>query len=172
MEAPSAFREPRAFFSALLAIVAGGGLRFWMLRKFFEVNGDSQLYGAMAKNLLLHWRYAVSDGTGMLHSTLIRLPGYPLSLALCFRLFGMENYFAAACLQILLEMLGCLLLAEVAWRVSPTSFRAPAAHATLWLAALCPFTAIYAAEPLTEAPTLFAIALALWALARYQDKAG
>jgi len=46
-----------------------------------------------------------------------------------------------------------------------------AAQATLWLACLCPFTAVYAAEPLTEAPTLFCIALALWAVARFQDRA-
>lgn len=172
MEARPGFREPRAVISAFLAIAAGGGLRIWMLRKFFEVNGDSQIYGGMAKNLLWQGRYAVSDGAGVLHSTLIRLPGYPLFLALCFRLFGMENYFAAACLQILLEILGCFLLAMAAWRISPPAFRVPAAHATLWLAALCPFTAIYAAEPLAEAPTLFAIALALWALVRYQDKSG
>ena len=156
--------------SAAVATIAGGLLRIWMLRKFFEVNGDSQLYGGMAKNLLLQGRYAVADGTGMLHSTLIRLPGYPLLLAACFRLFGMENYFAAVCVQIVLELIGCVLLAFFAWRVSPAAFRMRSAHATLWLAALCPFTAIYAAEPLTEAPTLFVIALALWALARFQDR--
>ncbi len=152
--------------------MAGTGLRIWMLRKFFEVSGDSQLYGGLAKNMLLQGRYAVSDGSGMLHSTLIRLPGYPLFLAACFRLFGMENYFSAACLQILLEMIGCVLLALFALRVSPQIYRTKSAHATLWLAALCPFTAIYAAEPLTEAPTVFAIVLALWALARYQDTLG
>jgi hypothetical protein len=159
-------------FSAAVAIIAGGLLRIWMLWKFFEVNGDSQLYGRMAKNLLLQGRYAVADGNGMLHSTLIRLPGYPLFLAACFRLFGMENYFAAAFVQIVLELIGCVLLALFAWRVSPPAVRSRSTHATLWLAALCPFTAIYAVEPLTEAPTLFAIALALWALARFQDTGG
>ena len=39
---------------------------------------------------------------------------------------------------------------------------------TLWLAALCPFTAIYAANPLTEGPTLFALSLALWAAAPFR----
>jgi hypothetical protein len=158
--------------SAAVAIVAGGLLRIWMLRKFFEVNGDSQIYGGMAKNLLLHGQYAVADGNGVLHSTLIRLPGYPLFLAACFRLLGMENYFAAACVQIVLDLIGCALLALFAWRLSPPALGVRSAHATLWLAALCPFIAIYAAEPLTEAPTLFAIALALWALARFQDTGG
>jgi hypothetical protein len=44
--------------------------------------------------------------------------------------------------------------------------------ATLWLAALCPFTAFYSVVPLTEAPTLFAIALALWAAARFRARPG
>jgi hypothetical protein len=42
--------------------------------------------------------------------------------------------------------------------------------ATLWLAALCPFTASYTAEPLTETLTLFVLALALWAMARFRDE--
>jgi hypothetical protein len=84
----------------------------------------------------------------------------------------MENYFFAACIQILLELIACVLLALFAARISPPAWRTKSAQATLWLAALCPFTAIYADEPLTEAPTVFAIALALWALARYQDGYG
>ncbi len=161
-----------SLLSGSVALAGGGALRMWMLHKFFEVNGDSQLYGGLAKNLLLQGRYGLSDGSGMLHSTLIRLPGYPLFLAACFRLFGMENYFAAACVQILLEMVGCALLALFAQRISPQGRKSAAFHATLWLAALCPFTAIYAAEPLTEGPTVFAIALALWAAARFQDEPG
>ena len=58
-------------------------------------------------------------------------------------------------------MAGCLLLADFARRIAPPELKASAAQATLWLAALCPFTAIYAATPLTEGPTLFALALAL-----------
>ena len=53
-----------ALVSAAVALAAGLVLRLWMLHKFFEVNGDSQLYGAMAKNILLHGRYAVNDQTG------------------------------------------------------------------------------------------------------------
>jgi hypothetical protein len=154
-----------AALSAISALLGGAVLRFWMLHKFFEVNGDSQLYGGMAKNLLLHARYALGDSDPQ--ATLIRLPGYPLFLAACFRLFGMENYFAPACVQIAAELAGCVLLALLARRITG---RMAAAQATLWLACLCPFTAIYAAEPLTEAPTVFCIALALWAVARFQDR--
>ena len=86
---------------------------------FFEVIGDSLIYGGIAKNLLLSGRYALTVGTGETYPTLIRLPGYPLFLAMCFKLFGMENYASAAYVQIALELLGCLLLADVARRVAP-----------------------------------------------------
>jgi hypothetical protein len=43
---------------------------------------------------------------------------------------------------------------------------------TLWLAALCPFTANYVATALTETPTLFCIALAFYALTRWRTPAG
>jgi hypothetical protein len=162
----------RPMISAVIALIVGAALRIWMLHKFFEVNGDSELYGGMAKNLLLHGQYALTDNSGALHSTLIRLPGYPLFLAACFRLFGMENYWSASCVQIPLELLGCVLLALFARCVSPHPHKMAAAQATLWLAVLCPFTAVYAAEPLTETLSLVCIALALWSAAGFQDNSG
>jgi hypothetical protein len=153
-----------------LPLAAGAWLRLWMLKEFPQLTGDTLLYGGLAKNLLLHSRYAITDGGGVLHETLIRLPGYPLFLAACFKLFGMENYSAVAYIQIALELVGCLLLANFAGRIAPNGWKSGAALWTLWLAALCPFTASYASAPLTESVTLFSIALALWALARLQDK--
>ena len=161
----------RFAISALLAIVAGGLLRVWMLKHFFEVNGDSLIYGGIAKNLLLHGRYALTVGTGETYPTLIRLPGYPLFLAGCFKVFGMENYAAAAWVQIALELAGCVLLADVARRIAPDALKNGAAHCTLWLSALCPFTAIYAANPLSEGPTLFVLSLAMWCVVRCQERA-
>jgi hypothetical protein len=154
-----------------LPLAAGIALRFWMLKKLFEVNGDTLIYGGIAKNLLLHGRYALTLPNGEMYPTLIRLPGYPLFLALCFRLFGMENYFAAAQVQIALDLLGCVLLARFVRRIAPRR-KSAAALATLWLAVLCPFTASYTAFPLTEIPTLFVLALALWAMARFHDHPG
>ncbi len=158
------------------ALSVGLALRLWMLHWLFEVNGDALVYGGIAKNLLLHGRYALTAGDGQLRPTLLRLPGYPFFLAACFRVFGMENYFAACCVQIALELAGCVLLADFARRaarvVRPEDerFARRAGWATLWLAALCPFTASYAASPLTEAPTLFAIALAMWAMAVFCEQ--
>jgi hypothetical protein len=183
MKAVRAPQTTAVFISAALALASGAALRVWMLRKFFEVRDDSELYGGLAKNLLQHGRYALTDGSGALHSTLIRLPGYPLFLAACFRLFGMENYWSAAVVQIALAVLGWVLLAMFAVRITgdPLSrgrkgalkwVTSAPAQATLWLAALCPFTGIYDAEPLTESLSLFCIALALWSAARFLESGG
>jgi hypothetical protein len=153
-----------------LALGAGAWMRLWMLKAIPQINGDTLLYGGLAKNILLYGRYAHSDPSGGLHETLLRLPGYPLFLALCFKLFGMENYFGAVYVQIALELGGCLLLAAFVRRIVPEGMKRGAAMATLWLGALCPFTAAYAVAPLTETVTLFSIALALWAAARFQDE--
>ena len=160
----------RAIVSVVAALAAGGILRGWMLFKFFEVNGDSRLYGGMAKNLVLFGQYGLSGGSGLPQPTLIRLPGYPLFLAACFRLFGMENYFAPVCIQIVLALFACWLLFLFAYRIAPTRWRMSAAQAAIWLAALCPFTAVYDAQPLTESLSVFCIAVALWAAARFQDR--
>jgi len=143
-----------------------------MLKHFFEVTGDSLIYGGIAKNLLLSGRYALTVGTGETYPTLIRLPGYPLFLAVCFRVFGLENYASAAWVQIVLDLVTCLLLGDLARRVAPEKLKRGAGYCALWLAALCPFTAIYVANPLTEGPTLFTIALAMWCAARFTEKPG
>jgi hypothetical protein len=149
--------------SVVLALSAGACMRLWMLKALPQISPDTVLYGSMARNLLLHGQFAINDQSGVAHETLIRLPGYPLFLALCFRLFGVGNYTAVSYVEIALELLGCLLLASFVRHIASKA----AAHWTLWLSALCPFTAAYAVAPLTETPTLFAIALALWALGRF-----
>lgn len=147
------------------ALVSGLLLRIWMLGRFPQsVDGDSMVYGTLAKNLLVHGQFALTDGSGVLHATLIRLPGYPLLLALIFSLFGVGNYAAVAVVQIIVDLASCLLLADF---VRLATGRLLPALITLWLAALCPFTAIYAGAPLTETPTLFTIALALWSTIRF-----
>ena len=112
-----------------LALGAGLALRLWMLGKLFDVNGDMLNYGDLAKNLLLHGRFALTLPNGTIYSTLIRLPGYPLFLAVCFKMFGMGNYFAAAYVQIALDLLGCLLLAGFVRRIVPR----PANRRRRWL---------------------------------------
>jgi hypothetical protein len=156
--------------SVVLALAGGAGMRLWMLKALPQITGDTLLYGGMARNLLLHGQFAITGSDGVAHETLIRLPGYPLFLALCFRLFGIDNYNAVSYVQIGLELAGCLLLADFVRRIAAPRIKEGAAQWTLWLSALCPFTAAYAVAPLTETPTLLAIALALWALARFHAR--
>ena len=144
------------------ALIGGLVLRLWMLTAFPPIGGDSLIYGDLAKNILLHGKFAITDGSGILHSTLIRLPGYPLFLAACFRMFGAEHYNAVAFTQIALELTASLLLADFVRQISTPR----AALNTLWLAALCPFTAVYTIAPLTESLTFDMICLALWSLER------
>jgi hypothetical protein len=158
------------WLSIALALAGGAVMRLWMLKDLPQIETDTLLYGSMAKNLLQHGQFAITGSDGVVHETLIRLPGYPLFLAACFKLFGVSNYTAVSYVQIALELAGCLLLAAFVRRIAPPAIREGAAHWTLWLSALCPFTAAYAVAPLTETPTLFAIALALWALARFHAR--
>ena len=170
MQTVTAGTRQRTALTILPALLAGALLRFWMLKHFFEVTGDSLIYGGIAKNLLESGRYALTVGTGETYPTLIRLPGYPLFLAVCFKLFGMENYASAAWVQIVLDLGACLLLADLARRIAPEKLKRGAACCTLWLAALCPFTAVYVANPLTEGLTFFTIALAMWCAARFEEE--
>ncbi|MGB8258806.1 MAG: glycosyltransferase family 39 protein, partial [Terracidiphilus sp.] len=162
----------REALSLACALAAGLALRLFALGKLFEVNGDALIYGGLAKNLLLHGRYALTLPSGEIDPTLIRLPGFPLYLAASFRLFGMENYASACWVSIALELAGCLLVADCARRIAPEPWKKAAGHAALWLAVLCPFTASYTAVPLTEAPTLFALSLALWTAIRFRERPG
>ncbi len=139
-----------------------------MLGKLFSVSGDSLIYGELAKNLMQgHYSRMITGASPF--PTMIRLPGYPLYLAGCFSLFGVDNYFAPLLVQIVLELLGCILLADFAARIAPQGLSSGARQATLWLAALCPFTASYAVAPLAECLTVFSLALAMWAMVRFVD---
>jgi hypothetical protein len=146
----------------IAATVGGLILRLWMVHAFPQAGGDALIYGGIARNIVQHSRFAISDGSGVLHNTLIRLPGYPFFLAACFRVFGVANYNAVAGLQILMELVACLLLADFVRRIGTPR----AGLNTLWLAAMCPFIAVYAGAPLTESPTFDMICLALWSLER------
>ncbi|MCL6463363.1 MAG: glycosyltransferase family 39 protein [Acidobacterium ailaaui] len=151
---------PRRWWISLFALGAGAALRFWFIHAYPETQGDPLVYGDIAKNWMLHGIYGLSSAAGI-HPTLIRLPGYPLFLMLCFRLFGMEHYNAVMYTQVAFDLASCLLVADFARKIASPR----AGWAALWLAALCPFTANYTATPLTETLELFCISLALYSFA-------
>jgi len=160
----------RFLWVAGAALAAGLLLRLWFVRHQALVTGDSLLYGDIAKNLLQHGVYGFTEagrlpGSIVARPTLIRLPGYPIFLALCFRLFGMDHYGAAMYVQVAVDLATCWLASALAGRL----FGRRAALAVLWLAALCPFTANYVAAPLTETLTLNAIALVFYGFVRWQQ---
>src|SRR6201996_3925105 len=158
---PSPF-TPSAFTFIVLAL--GAALRLWLIHLHPQVQGDAVLYGDIATNWLTHGIYGHSvghpSGPNTIQATLIRLPGYPAFLAVCFALFGVANYRAVVYLQAIIDLGTCLLVAGLAARICG----ARAGRAALLLAALCPFTAVYAAFPLTETLSIFCIALGFRAL--------
>ncbi len=151
--------------NVVAALVAGLLLRLWFIHYYPVVDGDTLVYGEIARNWFGHGIYGL-NGTNGAYPTLIRLPGYPLFLGICFFFFGVNHYTGILWLQAIIDLCACLLVAGFAART--VSHRAGVA--TLYLAALCPFTANYVASPLTETPTIFCIALGLYALARYLEQ--
>ncbi len=152
-------------FYAALALVAGLALRLWYVARAPRIDGDTLIYGNIAKNWMQHGIYGFATTARGLQPTLIRLPGYPLFLAACFRVFGVDQYVAVMYVQGLLDLLTCLLIAALARRL----FGQRAALAALWLSALCPFTAAYVAAPLTEILTLLTIALTFYSVERWRN---
>jgi 4-amino-4-deoxy-L-arabinose transferase-like glycosyltransferase len=147
---------------SVAAVLVGLLLRVIFILHHPRWVGDTQVYGDLAENMLMHHIFGFSQSD--LQPTLIRLPGYPIFLAACFILFGHANYLAVVCVQVALDLLGCILLAILATRI----FSPRVGLITLWLAALCPFTANYAAAVLTETLSIFCVTVALFALERWQ----
>jgi hypothetical protein len=157
--------------TVLLALALGTWLRLWFLWHFPQVNGDGLIYGDIAKNWLLHGIYGRTDyaATGAaVNPTLIRLPGYPLFLAACFRVFGVDHYGAVLYLQVAIDLASALVVAWTARIIAGTT----AGIWALYLAALCPFTADYVAAPLSETLSISCVAVACAALVWLQRRPG
>jgi 4-amino-4-deoxy-L-arabinose transferase-like glycosyltransferase len=150
----SMLRKFRTFF--LIFFVAGLFLRFFFYFTFPHLAGDSFIYGDIARNWLEHGVFGLSHA-GEVEPTLIRLPGYPAFLAACFALFGHEHYNAVLLVQIAVDLLGCLVIADLARR----TLSERAGKVAFALAALCPFTANYTVAPLAETLSIFFVAITL-----------
>lgn len=157
--------------AVLVALGLGTWLRLWFLWHFPQVNGDGLIYGDIAKNWLLHGIYGRTDFTAtgaIVNPTLIRLPGYPLFLAACFRVFGVDHYGAVLYLQVAIDLVSALI---VGWTARAIAGR----RAGLWalaFAALCPFTANYVAAPLSETLSIFCVATTCAGLVWLQKRPG
>ena len=147
-------RRHRWWFAA--TALAAVLLRLFFIWKMAVVTNDALFYGDIAKCLLHHHGYGLGDAPGCT-PTLSRLPGYPLFLAFSFLLGGEDHYRAAMLLQLVFDMLSCLLVADITRRV----VGGRAARTAFVLAAFCPFLMNYVATPLTECLEIFCIAAAL-----------
>jgi hypothetical protein len=150
-------RESRNYF--LLVTLAAFALRLMFYFRFPHITGDSLIYGDIAKNWLDHGIFGLTHAEGI-KPTWIRLPGYPAFLVACFVLFGREHYHAVLLAQIVIDVAGCFVIADLARR-TVTAAPERAARVSFLLAALCPFTANYTVAPLAETLSIFFAAVSL-----------
>jgi len=157
----SMLREHRRFF--LWTTLAGLALRLFFFVYFPTVTDDSRVYLDLAGNWLRHGVYGQTQ-LGQIVPADTRLPGYPAFLAAISAIFGDGNSVGSANIravlltQILLDLLTCLIIADLARRIVPGR---RAGRAAFFLAAMCPFLANYAAAVLSENLEIFFTALAL-----------
>lgn len=157
----------RIFWSSGVALVAGLCLRLFFVLRFPASSGDTVLYEQMASNWLLHHVYAMDVG-GQITPVDLRMPGYPIFLAIVYAITGRTGdaaHFALMIVQVFVDLVSCVLIAALgAILALMVSEQAPARRvfaAGIWLAALCPFTANYTAVTLTEVFAIFFTAAAL-----------
>ena len=147
-------RKQWLVFGALL-IVAGAfriAVAHWLPN---DAPDDGRVYAQMARNVLEQHVYS-HDAQPPFEPSLIRLPGYPLFLAGVYSIFGHTNNGAVRIVQGLIDTATCGLIALLAFYWQPDEKKKVAsAIAALALAAVCPFTTIYAATILTEVLTNF-----------------
>jgi len=154
----------RVFSHPLTALVIGLLLRLVFVFRLPSSAGDTALYESLASNWLKFHTYGIPvDGT--LTPLDLRMPGYPAYLALIEALSRRSVADARLWVmlgQVLLDLVACVLIAGMAARCSGRGqISSRVFVAALWLAALCPFTANYAAVPLTETFAVLSTALVL-----------
>ena len=142
-----------------LALLAGLALRRYFIVHFPFYAGDTKFYEELARNWLDHGVYGLFV-MGQLVPVDMRTPGYPGFLAAIYFLLGRGSR-TVMLVQAFLDLGTCVLTALIAARLAPVPRRSVVATAALWMAALCPFTANYAAVVLTETLAIF---LTAWAL--------
>jgi hypothetical protein len=140
-----------------LAVGAALGLglvfRLWLVQAFPFEAGDTPLYEALAQNLAAHGVYALEVDEKLVPVN-VRMPGYPAFLAASRVLLG-PGHQPVRVAQAVVDTLTCLLAGLVAALVASPPSRRRAFVAAVWLAALCPFTANYAAAVLAETTGAF-----------------
>src|SRR5689334_970580 len=152
-------RKQTVIFLALITLAAAFRIAIvhWLPN---DSAGDSIGYEQIARNVLEHHVYSHLDEAPFT-PTDVRLPGYPLFLAAIYSVFGHTNNTAVRIIQALIDTGTCGLVAVLAFLWQPDERKKIAtAIAALTLAAVNPFTTIYAATILTEVPATFLVVAA------------
>jgi hypothetical protein len=146
----------RIFSHPIVALAAGLCLRLFFVLKYPTSSGDTVLYEQMATNWLRHHLYAM-EVFGKITPVDLRMPGYPAFLAIIYAITGRTGtdarlwvMVAQAVVDLLSSVLVATLAATLLLVVNERNRPRGVFTVALWLAALCPFTANYAAVPLTE----------------------
>jgi len=156
-------RTRRTVIAAALIIVGATAFRISVAHWFpNDAPDDGRIYAQIARNVLEQHVYS-HETEPPYDPSYIRLPGYPLFVAAVYSLFGHGNNGAVRIAQALIDTGTCALVALLAFYWQPDEKRKRVtAIAALALAAVCPFTTIYAVTILTEVPTnLFVVATCL-----------
>src|SRR5216683_2209108 len=160
---PAAPMFTRTFAKHLApALLAGLALRLFFIWRFPFYSGDTAYYEELARNWLYHGVYGFYSH-GQLVASDARAPGYPAFLAAIYFLAG-TGRMAVMLAQAFVDLATCVLAAGIAHRLAADASdasRTRVSAAALWLTALCPFTANYAAVPLTEVLATFFTTLTL-----------
>jgi hypothetical protein len=136
----------------LLALAFRIAVAHWLANDAPE---DGKVYSQIARNVLEQHVYS-HDTEAPYEPSLIRAPGYPLFLAIIYKVFGHTNNAAVRVIQAMIDTASCALVALLASYWQPDEKRKRAtAIAALAVAAVNPFTTIYAATILAEVPTIF-----------------
>jgi hypothetical protein len=153
----------KPFYKQLFpALLVGFGLRLFFIWQFPFSSGDTPYYEELARNWLYHGVYGFFSN-GRLYPSDVRMPGYPGFLAFIYSLAG-PGRNAVFVAQAFVDLATCILTVCIAARLAAgasEAIRHRITTAALWLAVLCPFTANYAAVPLTEVLTTFLTTLAI-----------
>src|SRR5882762_1614548 len=160
---PAAPMFTRTFAKHLApALLAGLALRLFFIWRFPFYSGDTAYYEELARNWLYHGVYGFYSHGQVLASD-ARTPGYPAFLAIIYFLAG-PGRKAVMLVQAFVDLATCVLAASIAARLAAgmsEASRGRVAAVGLWLATLCPFTANYAAVPLTDVLATFFTTLAI-----------
>jgi len=147
------------------ALGAGLALRIFFLIKYPSGSVDGTVYETLGHNWFAHGTYGL-DAVARITPSDIRVPGYPVFTAIFHLLRRGQTPLLLA--QTVLDLCTCVLAAMLAGLLAPASLsettRRRVQLAALWLAALCPFLADYAAVNLTEVLATFLTATSLVAL--------